>query len=175
MTKSEARLYLIALVNGIDPITGEILPPDHLLHDESVAEALRMAIKSLNESYTTDNSRWIRQNGKLNAGRPWTDDDNNELLQLHRAHVPVEEIARRLQRRTRGVTNQLALLLSPYQITSNRNKPWTAEEEARLEALIASRMTLKEIADSMGRTVRAIEYRLERMGIQHVSPTQTEE
>lgn len=45
MTKSEARLYLIALANGIDPITGEILPPDHLLHDESVAEALRMAIK----------------------------------------------------------------------------------------------------------------------------------
>lgn len=173
MTKSEARLYLIALANGIDPITGEILPPDHLLHDESVAEVLRMAIKSLNESYTTDNSRWIRQNGKLNAGRPWTDDDNNELLQLHRAHVPVEEIARRLQRRTRGVTNQLALLLSPEQTASNRNKPWTEEEEARLEALIASRMTLKEIADSMGRTVLAIECRLAKMRLQNESSENT--
>ena len=54
MTKSEARLYLIALANGIDPITGEILPPDHLLHDESVAEALRTAIKSLEEVPPTD-------------------------------------------------------------------------------------------------------------------------
>ena len=175
MKKSEARLYLVALANGIDPLTGEILPSDHMLHDESVAEALRTAIKSLEEGPPTDDTRWIRQNGKLNAGRPWTDDDNRELLRLHRAQIPVEEIARKLQRRTRGVNNQLSLLYAPEQAVSNHNKMWTADEEAQLEALIASRMTLKEIADSMGRSVRAIEYRLERMGLQHVYSTDDQE
>ena len=73
------------------------------------------------------------------------------------------------------MNNQLSLLYAPEQAVSNHNKMWTADEEAQLEALIASRMTLKEIADSMGRSVRAIEYRLERMGLQHVYSTDDQE
>lgn len=47
MTHSEARIILEAMADGCDPLTGEALPMDHLLLDESVMEALLIALEAL--------------------------------------------------------------------------------------------------------------------------------
>jgi hypothetical protein len=47
MTHSEAISMLETMADGCDPLTGEVLPIDHLLLDESVMEALLIAVEAL--------------------------------------------------------------------------------------------------------------------------------
>lgn len=47
MTQSEAMAILEAMADGCDPLTGEALPVDHVLMEESVMEALLIALESL--------------------------------------------------------------------------------------------------------------------------------
>lgn len=47
MTEAEAREILEALADGCSPFSGEVLPADHLLLDETVMEALLIAIEAL--------------------------------------------------------------------------------------------------------------------------------
>ena len=55
-------------------------------------------------------SKTYSKNGQLNAGRPWTEADLQQLQALHAQGVSIEEICKQLQRRPRGVERQLALL-----------------------------------------------------------------
>lgn len=45
-----------------------------------------------------------------NVGSPWTDDEEQQLLELHRAGTPIREIARKLGRRTGGISARLEKL-----------------------------------------------------------------
>ncbi len=47
MTQSQAREILEALADGCSPLSGEVLPEDHILMEESVIEALLIAIELL--------------------------------------------------------------------------------------------------------------------------------
>ena len=47
MTTSEARAILEAMADGCNPHTGEVLPVEHILMDESVMEALLIAVEAL--------------------------------------------------------------------------------------------------------------------------------
>lgn len=68
MTNESARIILLQMLDGLDPTTGEVLPPDHLLNDATVIRALHTAVLAL-----TDISQPVRapvnRNGRLNAGR----------------------------------------------------------------------------------------------------------
>ena len=50
-------------------------------------------------------------------------------------------------------------------VPENAGKPWSAEEENRLEMLYNSRMSQKAIAKEMGRTPGSISSRLEKLGL----------
>lgn len=47
MTRSEAHDILAAMADGCSPLTGEVLPADHLLLEEPVIEALLIALEAL--------------------------------------------------------------------------------------------------------------------------------
>ena len=84
MTQLEAVGLLEALAQGADPFTGEILPPSHVCCDERTSQALRMAAQALRGQDAAREDKWVRKDGRLNAGRPWTAEDNALLEQLFR-------------------------------------------------------------------------------------------
>lgn len=74
MTNESARIILLQMLDGLDPTTGEVLPPDHLLNDATVIRALHTAVLAL-----TDISHPVRapvnRNGAstpAGRGRRWT-------------------------------------------------------------------------------------------------------
>jgi hypothetical protein len=109
MKEQRARQILQALVQGIDPLTGEELAPGTVLQQADVLRALLAGVAAL------------------------------------------EQTAARAQRRA--------------QLPGNVGRSWNANEEAALVTAFKAGEALMEIAARHGRTLRAIEARLERMGL----------
>jgi DNA-binding NarL/FixJ family response regulator len=114
MKEQRAREILQALVQGVDPFTGEELPSGTILQEADVLRALLAGVMAL------------------------------------------EQTAARAQRRA--------------QLPDNVGRSWSSDEEATLVAAFKSGVSVTEIATRHGRTVRAIEARLERLGL--ITPEQ---
>ena len=110
MTAERATEILRCMANGVDPITGEILEEGHLCNSPEVVRALCAAIHAMTKADGADTSYPVRKNGKLNAGRPWTDDDLDALKRMHRDGASMDSICMILHRRERGVLKQMRLL-----------------------------------------------------------------
>jgi hypothetical protein len=109
MKEQRARHILQALVQGVDPLTGEELSPGTILQHADVLRALLAGVSAL------------------------------------------EQTSARAQRRA--------------QLPGNVGRAWSDEEETTLVAAFKSRDPLPDIAARHGRTVRAIEARLEKLGL----------
>jgi hypothetical protein len=114
MKEQRAREILQALVQGVDPLTGEELPPGTILQHADVLRALLAGLNAM------------------------------------------EQIAARAQRRA--------------QLPDNVGRAWTPDEEATLVAAYKSGDSAADIASRHGRTLRAIEARLEKLGL--ITPEQ---
>lgn len=109
MQQTKARQILQSLIQGVDPITREELPPETVLQRADVLRALLAGLSAL------------------------------------------ELTAARAQRRA--------------QLPDNVGQTWTTEEERRLVAAFKSGDSPITIARNHGRTLRAIEARLEKLGL----------
>jgi hypothetical protein len=109
MKETRARQILQALIQGIDPLTGEELAPGTVLQHADVLRALLAGVGAL------------------------------------------EQMAARAQRRA--------------QLPGNVGRAWNAAEEQALVAEFQRGETIAVIAALHGRTLRAIEARLERLGL----------
>lgn len=109
MKESRARQILQALVQGVDPLTGEELAPGTVLQHADVLRALLAGVDALGQ------------------------------------------MAARAQRRA--------------QLPGNVGRAWSSEEEQALMAEFQRGDTIAAIATGHGRTLRAIESRLERVGL----------
>ncbi len=109
MKESRARQILQALVQGVDPLTGEELAPGTVLQHADVLRALLAGVDALGQ------------------------------------------MAARAQRRA--------------QLPGNVGRPWNSQEEQALIKEFQRGDTTAAIAASHGRTLRAIEARLERLGL----------
>ena len=132
MTHHTAAEILRKLIDGINPVTGEVLPKDHLCNYPEVIRALHTAIVAMNEtppllpsSFSSEplpfpentpptdppeSDRLNRKNGLPNAGRPWTQADSDALIRLYRSGISMEQICKVLNRRERSVNRQLIYL-----------------------------------------------------------------
>ena len=159
--------------NGVDPITGEVFPKDHVCCEPDVMDALAVAVMALDaQKNQTACSKTYRKNGQLNAGRPWTDEDIGQLQALHAQGVSVEEICRQLQRRPRGVERQLMLLERAASKDStkrsgprNSGMPWSKADSDRLVVAWNDGRNVLEMAKELERTPYAIYCRLENFGL----------
>jgi hypothetical protein len=109
MREQRARQILQALVQGIDPLTGEDLAAETVLQQADVLRALLAGVSAL------------------------------------------EQMAARAQRRA--------------QLPGNVGRTWSPDEESMLVTAFQSGDSLVDIAAKHGRTLRAIEARLERLGL----------
>lgn len=186
MNRERAVEILESLLDGADPITGEVLPRDHVCQEAEVMRALHAAVIALQSGgadapefrpHPTQSYPYTKR-GKLNAGREWTEQDSRQLIDLYLKNTPMEEVCRLLQRRPRGVRNQLIYLgfeppedappkreSSPRPaLTDQHGKPWTQDDHEWLMAAWAEGCTIAEMASYLGRTPYAIRLRLEKEG-----------
>jgi hypothetical protein len=109
MQVQKARQILQALIQGVDPFNGEELASGSVLQQPDVMRAMLAGVAALEES--------------------------------------AERSARRAQ------------------LPDNAGRPWNQEEEFELIKDVQGEMKLQEIAVKHGRTLRAIEARLEKLGL----------
>lgn len=105
----QSRAILTTLIQGCDPVSGEPLPRDCVIHRSEVLRALLAGLGAL------------------------------------------EQTAARAQRRA--------------QLPENVGQSWTTEEERELVTAFKSGESPTDLARKHGRTLRAIEARLEKLGL----------
>ncbi len=173
MTNEQAKDILQMLLDGVDPITGEVLADDHVCNQPEVIRAFHTAITALTRDYNS--SYPIRQNGKLNAGRPWTDADRAQLKKLFCAGASIESICYKLQRRKRGVEKQLDRLVRerPSHLDEQPPKaraPWSEEDEILLYDLYTLKWPINRMAARLQRSERAIYCRMKTLKLYGMEP-----
>ena len=106
MTPAEAKQIIEVLADGIDPATGEVLADDSPLSSPHVIRALFIATKAL--ELMADKA--ARPAAPGNAGKPWTEDEDQRLVAAFDANTPVATLARAHERTTGAITSRLIRL-----------------------------------------------------------------
>ncbi len=71
---NEQKELLEILADGIDPLTGEVLPDDHVCNKGEIVRALHCAVEEM--------SRRRKRPLPENNGKPWTEELDSELCRL---------------------------------------------------------------------------------------------
>ncbi len=74
MDVQRAKELLTVLADGVDPLTGEVLPDDHVCNKGEIVRALHCAVEEL--------SRRREKPLPENNGKPWTEELDDELCRL---------------------------------------------------------------------------------------------
>ena len=101
MDISKAKEIVGALAEGIDPITGEILPADHLCNNVDVVRAFYALLQGNDEK---------KEKTYENSGKKWTDEDDELLRQLYEQGAKISEIQRKFMRSRGSIQSRLAKL-----------------------------------------------------------------
>lgn len=157
---------LNTLLDGLDPVTGEVLENDHVCCTGEVMNALYEAVQALEEKRSSTSGGQAREifrdnetnpSTKLNAGRRWTEEDDQHLKALYLQGAGMEEICQRLMRRPRGARRRMEELGLIYvqseksaeekpEATDNRGKRWSREEHERVIEMWLEDGRITEIA-----------------------------
>jgi hypothetical protein len=107
MSPLEAKKIIEQLANGIDPETGEILPAQSIFNSPQVIRALFVASKALDGA-----TRRADRNKSLpsNAGRSWSDEEDQGLLATFDDGTSVKEIAAKHGRTQGAIAARLVRL-----------------------------------------------------------------
>jgi hypothetical protein len=107
MTPAEAKQIIEVLAGGVDPATGEVLADDSPLSSPHVIRALFIAAKAL-ELMAAKAERSAATPG--NAGKPWSADEDQQLIAGFDAGQPVAALASVHERTTGAITSRLIKL-----------------------------------------------------------------
>jgi len=107
MTSSEALAILRALANGTNPKTGAPIEQPGVLQDPDVIRALYTAVLVLSDAQPL---RFRAKSTPPNVGRPWTSEQDSELLARFDSGCSIGEIARALGRTRGGIAARLVRL-----------------------------------------------------------------
>ena len=95
MDIDQAIELIRTLADGVDPTTGERLPPSSVYQQADTVRALHLALEGL------DRLKRVKErihSGPPKAGRPWTKDEEDKMLQQFDGKVDVKLIAQELNR-----------------------------------------------------------------------------
>lgn len=99
MELERARALLAELADGVDPLTGECLPPDSVCNRPEIIRALHCVLQH------TAGGR--KRPSPPNAGKPWTEADDSALLQMYDAGSDVGELKTHFQRSRTAIIRRL--------------------------------------------------------------------
>ena len=89
MNAMQGQEILQMLLNGIDPVTGEIFPDDHVCNELDVIRAFHHAIAALgkecNQNRQNDEGKADKPKNASteNAGKPWSSKDDGNLIEMY--------------------------------------------------------------------------------------------
>ena len=103
MDEAKALGIVAALADGINPLTGEVFTEDSPYQSPDVVRALFLARSAL------EGSRRIRSRNTLpaNSGKPWTAEEDTQLLTQFDRGLAVAELAREHERTAAGIQARL--------------------------------------------------------------------
>ena len=107
METDRAIEILRLLSEGMDPFTGEIFPDNSPYQHPDTVRALFKAIEALRKLQ----GRQVRQ-GNLpeNAGKPWTEEEDNQLINRYDAGKSFKEMAEEHKRTDGAIKSRLLKL-----------------------------------------------------------------
>jgi hypothetical protein len=124
METNETLKIIQALANGTDPITGEVFPDSSPYNHPKIIRALFQTLKTLERSRTRE-----ERERPGNAGKPWDEKEDRELVKDFDARTALKEIAAKHGRSEYAITARLVKLgkLSETELTKplrrNDSKP----------------------------------------------------
>jgi hypothetical protein len=112
MDDQQALAILSALANGAHPFTGESFAADSPYQAPDIIRALFTAQRALEARLTSDSQRLSSPESRAitvtaNAGKPWSSDEDKQLLASFDADTPLAELARQHARTVNGVRARL--------------------------------------------------------------------
>lgn len=120
MKEQRARDILQSLVDGIDPSTGEDLPPGSILQKADVLRALLVGLTAL-ETVAVRAQRRAHLPG--NVGRVWSEEEEKLMIEAFQCGESATEIAVRHARTLRAIEarlEKLGLITAEQRTTSTR-------------------------------------------------------
>ncbi len=121
MREQRARQILQALIQGVDPFTGEELAPNTILQHADVLRAMLAGVAALEQSA----ARAQRRAGMPgNAGRPWSPEEEQALIDAFQRGQDLATIASRHGRTLRAIEarlEKLGLLTAGQHNTADRS------------------------------------------------------
>jgi hypothetical protein len=100
----EALEIVRKLADGVHPDTGQVLPGDCLFQHPQAIRALQYAVDALEAQ---DQRRRMRNSMPPNAGKPWTDDEDQRLSEELRHGISLQEIATAHSRRVGSIVARI--------------------------------------------------------------------
>jgi hypothetical protein len=105
MDDSKALGIVSALANGVNPLTGEVFSVDSPYQAADVIRALYAAVRAL-ETAARSKTR-VRSRLPANAGKPWSEQEDRELLEKFDEGSSVAELAHAHDRTHAGIQARL--------------------------------------------------------------------
>lgn len=93
-----AKELLTILADGVNPMTGEVLPQEDSCNQVEIVRALHAVLSAIPEPKAIDAKQ---KNKPVNAGKPWTKTEESEMVKEFDAGYPVSRIAN-VHGRSRG-------------------------------------------------------------------------
>ncbi|HEY0686408.1 MAG TPA: hypothetical protein VGD45_28985 [Steroidobacter sp.] len=106
MDDNKALAIVSALANGVNPQTGEMFEIDSPYQSVDVIRALYVAVRALEMTART-RARANRGRMPANAGKPWSEQEDRELLEKFDAGRSVPELAQAHDRTMAGIQARL--------------------------------------------------------------------
>lgn len=97
----KAREIIRTLADGVDPVTGEVLPEGSVYHSPEVIRALFVVLDATSptQAYLNDTFR--------NAGKPWTDAEDEKLRDEFISKTKISDIAKEHGRTSGAIESRL--------------------------------------------------------------------
>ena len=106
MDDNKALSIVSALANGVNPQTGEMFEVDSPYQAADVIRALYVAVRAL-EMSNRSKSRGLRPRMPGNAGKPWAEQEDLELLEKFDSGLSVAQLAQAHDRTLAGIQARL--------------------------------------------------------------------
>jgi hypothetical protein len=123
MNTKQASQILSALIQGIDPATGEPLPAEGVLHRANVLRAMLAAVEALEQQ---SNRATRRAALPKNVGVRWTSDEERELVTAFQRGDSLVKLAETFGRTVRSVElrlQKLGLITPDQRLTQDPFNP----------------------------------------------------
>jgi len=107
MESKDAKKIILALADGVDPITGEVLPNNSPYQNAQVVRALHAAVAALERKKTSGAKKASRP---AKAGEPWSKSEDSEVANAFKQGISAAEIAKTHQRTKGAIESRLVKL-----------------------------------------------------------------